>query len=202
MMRKSTWAVRVGTGDLGVGRHPVVGVGRTLLGGQQRQDRRERIDREALARRQRQNLALELEIVAGARAAIDLRPGGHDRLDPQVPELEAFVGLVVRSSLSASGAWAPVSEIKKAKPIPAPRAPSEVRERRRPSIRDCRLSGAGQRSTIRSEIMLGDGADPKEKSFSRDRPVLSAKSLVKRFRRRRRRRRRHDRRRLAAKSSG
>ena len=65
-------AIRIGAGDLGVGRHPVVRVGRALLGGQKRQQRRERIDRKALAGRQMQHLAAQLEMVAGLRAAIDL----------------------------------------------------------------------------------------------------------------------------------
>ena len=56
-----------------------------LFGGEQRQHGRERIDRKALARRQMEHLAPQLEIVAGLRAAIELgarrarRPPPADR---------------------------------------------------------------------------------------------------------------------------
>ena len=83
--------VRVRAGDLGVGGHPVVRCGLALLRGEQRQDRGERVDREALAGRKVQHLAPELEEVAGLRAAIEPRAGRGDDLDPEVVELEAVV---------------------------------------------------------------------------------------------------------------
>ncbi len=46
--------IGVGTGDFRVARHPVMGMRHTLLGRQERQNGRERIDREALTGRQMQ----------------------------------------------------------------------------------------------------------------------------------------------------
>ena len=62
-----------------------------LLGRQERQQRRQRVDREALARRQVQHLAPELEEVAGLGAAIDRGAFRGDDLHPQVVELEGIV---------------------------------------------------------------------------------------------------------------
>ena len=83
-------AVRIGTGHLGVGGHPVVALGRALLGRQQRQQRGQRIEREALAGRQGEVLAVHLEVVADAVAAHH-RPLGGDDLDAQIVQRELVV---------------------------------------------------------------------------------------------------------------
>ena len=61
-----------------------------------------RVDREALARRQGQHLAPQLEMVARARPAIDRAAFRDHRLDAQIVELEAVVGLGRRHCHSAT----------------------------------------------------------------------------------------------------
>ena len=78
VIRNRAAAMRIGTGDLGVGRHPIVGMRHALFGRQQRQERRQRIDRERLSRRERQVLAFELEVVAGLVVADHRTIGGND----------------------------------------------------------------------------------------------------------------------------
>src|SRR4051812_25900487 len=60
-------AMGIRAGDLRIRRHPVVGMRGALLRGQERQQGGQRIDREALARRQMEHLPFELEEVAGRR---------------------------------------------------------------------------------------------------------------------------------------
>src|SRR5262245_63840744 len=67
-------------------------MGLALFGGEERQDGRERIDREALAFREMKHLAAQFEIVAGLGPAIE--PGGAQRryhLDLEIIELEAVI---------------------------------------------------------------------------------------------------------------
>jgi hypothetical protein len=64
---------------------------RPLLGCEQGHDRRDRIDRKALAGRQGQHLAAKLKKISVARAAIGLRPRRHNCLDAQVPKLETIL---------------------------------------------------------------------------------------------------------------
>ena len=189
-MRSRLWQFGSGQAISASRRHPVVGVGRTLLGGQQRQDRRERIDRDALARRQGQHLALEFEIVARARAAIDLRARGARPPRPAGPKARSFRRSRVRSSLFRR------------------RSRLGARGDRRPSRRSTSRAGPatlasqglqtiGGWSKINDQfgVMSGDGADAQEKPSSGDRPVLVGEVSGQAFRRRRRSRRRHDRRR-------
>src|SRR5437016_3996495 len=56
---------------------------------QMTRERRQRVDREALARRQIEHLALELEMVAGLRPAEDPPARRRGNLDAEVVELEA-----------------------------------------------------------------------------------------------------------------
>jgi hypothetical protein len=62
-----------------------------LLGREERQERRERIDREALARWEMKHLPLELEEVAGLGPAIQRGAFRGDDLDPQVVKLEGII---------------------------------------------------------------------------------------------------------------
>jgi hypothetical protein len=82
--------VGIGTGDLGVGRHPVVRVGGALLGREQREERRQRVEREGLAGGEAQVLARELEPVADLVVA-DHRAIGGDDLHPQVEQRKAVI---------------------------------------------------------------------------------------------------------------
>src|SRR5712691_10472553 len=84
-------AIRIRTGDLGVGRHPVAGMARPLLRRQQGEEGRKGVDRKALSRWQVQHLAAQLEPIAGLGAAIDRPVHRRDDLDAQVIELEAVV---------------------------------------------------------------------------------------------------------------
>gem|GEM_PF-5794882 len=95
-------AQRVGARDLHVGRHPVVRVGLPLLGGQERQQGSQRVDREGLARRETQVLAGELEIVPGLMVAHHRAVFLHD-LHAQVVERELVVGAHVASFQKGSG---------------------------------------------------------------------------------------------------
>ena len=118
--------MRVGAGDLGVGRHPVVAVRRPLLGGQKREHGGERVDREALAGRQVQHLAAKLEEVAGPGAAIDPAALGRHDLDAQVVQLEAVVGVRQFARPQGEGygeAWHPAGSMSRAvaSPPPVPR---------------------------------------------------------------------------------
>ena len=118
------------------------------------------------------HFALELEIVARPRAAIDLRAAGHDHLDPEVVKLETFVGLGFAHrfgprSLCRSSAH----DIKG---------------------RDCRLSGSDQRSTISLRVGVPMEPIPKKPS-SGGRPAVVGEVSGQAFRRRRRGRRRLDR---------
>ena len=78
-------------------------VGRPLLGGEERQHRGQRVDREPLPRRQVQHLAPELEMVARLRPAVDRPALGRDHLDPQVVELEGVVRGVSHRSCPVRG---------------------------------------------------------------------------------------------------
>ena len=64
---------------------------RPLFGREKGQNRCERIDRNSLAWRQRQHFPFQFEIIAFARAAINLRALGNDRLDPEIEQLENVV---------------------------------------------------------------------------------------------------------------
>ena len=80
---KDAPAVRIGTGDVRVGGHPVVGVRDPLLGRQQGEECSQRIDREGLIRGQREVLSRELEVVSRPVVADHRSLRGHD-LDTQV----------------------------------------------------------------------------------------------------------------------
>src|SRR5260370_32254281 len=93
-------AVRVGTGDFGIGRHPVAGISLALLRRKERQQGRQRIDRKRLSRRKRQILARDLEVVT------DLVMADHARsacnyLDAQVIEREFIFSLAHSTVLGA-----------------------------------------------------------------------------------------------------
>ena len=90
-MRRRLGQFGIRAGDFAVAGHPIVGMGRPLLGGKQRQHRGDRIDGKSLAGRQGQHFAAKLEIVPVARAAIGLAPMRHDRLDAQVPKFETVL---------------------------------------------------------------------------------------------------------------
>src|SRR5262245_46430455 len=64
MDAESTAAERIRTRDHRVRGHPVVGMRLALLGGEQRKERRERVERKGLPRRQRKVLAAQLERIA------------------------------------------------------------------------------------------------------------------------------------------
>lgn len=86
-------AMRIGAGDLGVGGHPVIGVGHALLGGQERQKGRQRIGRYLLACLEDQRFALHAEGLALDMAAHGVATVEH-RLDAQIVEPEAVIGSV------------------------------------------------------------------------------------------------------------
>ena len=83
--------MRVRAGDFGVGTHPVMGIGHTLLGGQQRQKRSEGIQREPLPGREMQHLAAHLEPVARLCVAQDPGAGRCKDLDAQVKQFEMVI---------------------------------------------------------------------------------------------------------------
>ena len=82
--------MRVRTGDLRVGRHPVVGMRRPLFGGQERQQRGQRIEREALPRREVQVLAAQRKPVARLMIAHH-RPVRGDHVHAQIKERKGIV---------------------------------------------------------------------------------------------------------------
>ena len=81
----------VGTGDLGVRRHPVIGIGQALLGRQQWQHRGQRIDRYALTGRQVQHLAAQFEMIANLRPAVELRTLRCHHFNAQIKQFETVV---------------------------------------------------------------------------------------------------------------
>ena len=124
-------AVRIGTGDLGIGGHPVVAMTGPLLGRQQRQHRRKRIDRHALAGRQnaafrregRNSRPVWLRNRSPRRAARLSRHAGHRvrncRLWPQTLRLTSpasiraadqieRIGNVLRQCIHSGGLVAPI----------------------------------------------------------------------------------------------
>ena len=122
---ESSAAVRIGAGDLCVGRHPVVGMRRPLLGGQQRQQRGQRIDRKGLPRREVQVLADQSNQSPAAMIA-DHRAIGGDHVDAQVEERETVVCREGRGWHGANDSRARVCSStcpRRNCPAPAPSAP-------------------------------------------------------------------------------
>ena len=158
------------------------GMGRTLLGGQKRQHRRERIDRHALSRRQGQHLAVEFEIVA--RLARRNRPSRRGARSPR------RAGPKVRSFRRSSGSFIDFR--------PRSRFAAPAHE-----IKGTGLQTIGGWSKINDQfgVMSGDGADPKRAGERRPARLVGEVS-GQAFRRRRRGRRRLASTSVAAKSSG
>ena len=95
-------AVGVGTGDLGVGRHPVPGIGLALLRGKEGQECSEGVQGEGLARGEEEVLPLDLEVITGA-VSTDHVAGIAYHFHPQIIENKLVFHLRVLSLSGRTG---------------------------------------------------------------------------------------------------
>src|SRR6185437_14178723 len=86
---KASATMRIGASEVCVGGHPVGGIGESLLGGQNGQERGKRIKRERLS--ERKVLAGKLKPVAGAMIANHRTIGGNN-FNAQIVKRESVSG--------------------------------------------------------------------------------------------------------------